>query len=241
MFSHLPEAIFWDVVKRTEEVKTCVALWCSDKELHARYSKDYFWKNMSYHHFNFSNNTFNIPIPWSDVYWWLYRNIKGCAYCNRVIAPPKDASCSYTKHNKQDDVLSVNGLNVFVCRRCKNTLGDNIVHASTLEQWQLSLVRRLRGNRHSQMFKNYFGENQLSKCHAYNMKCSGCLKNIKNVRCPHNQCGSCCNCKFHKSHYDQADIGDSIVSFDICTLKKAVMTCKDHNRKRKKSIIVHRY
>jgi hypothetical protein len=234
MLLHLPQAIFWDVVKRIEDVKTCVALWCSNKDFFERNSTNEFWRNMCHYHFTFSSNPYNIP--WIDVYWWLYRNINGCAYCNRAITPPKD-----DKRIKGSDVVVVNGINLFVCKRCKGMLGDTTTHISELEPWKIGIIKRLRGTRCSALFKNYFGENQIEKCNAYNLKCTNCLKNIRNVRCLHNQCGSCCGCKYHKSHYDQANVGDTIVSFDIYTLMKTVITYNSVKQRKKNCIIIHKY
>lgn len=109
-------------------------------------------------------------------------------------------------------------------------------------------MRRLRGHRCSSMFTNYFGERQIERCHSFNMKCAECLKNVKNVRCPHNMCGTCCNCKYHKSHYNQATPGDMIVSFDVYALINLDNDQCHGNRKKKtnrnknrRALIVHKF
>lgn len=247
MFPHLPEAIFWDVIKRTDDVKACVALWSSQQELFTRFSAQEFWRNMCYYHFNFSSNPYHLQ--WCDVYWWLYRNMKGCGYCNRTIAPPKDGFMIGKKIDVNQFMINIdNKLNIYVCQRCKNTLGDNVVHRSQIDPWKISLMRRLRGHRCSSMFTNYFGEKQIERCHSFNMKCAECLKNVKNVRCPHNMCGTCCNCKYHKSHYNQATPGDMIVSFDVYALINLDNDQGHGNRKKKtnrnknrRALIVHKF
>lgn len=248
MFPHLPEAIFWEVIKRTDDVKACVALWSSHHELFERYSNEEFWKNMCHYHFNFSTNPYHVP--WCDVYWWLYRNVKGCGYCNRAIAPQKDGLMIGKKLDANHCILSIDdNMNIYVCQRCKNLLGDCVVHRSQIDPWKVSMMKRLRGHRCSNIFKNYFGEKQIERCQSFNMKCSECLKNVKNVRCPHDMCGTCCNCKYHKSHYTQATPGDIIMSFDVYALvpSKSVSLSDNHKKnnkprtnKSRRALIVHR-
>jgi hypothetical protein len=156
------------------------------------------------------------------------------------MTTPKDDLVVATNKHINDSII-IDGLSIYVCKRCKNMLGDVAIHSSMLDPWKISLIKRLRGNRYSNIFKNYFGEKQIEKCISYNMKCSECLKNIKNVRCPHFKCGSCCNCKYHKSHYDQPTIGDIIISVDIFTLIQTTVTDNSRKKNKRKSIIVHRY
>lgn len=257
MFPHLPEAIFWDVVKRTDDVKACVALWSSMSELFKMYDKQEFWKNMCHFHFGFNPTSSSIPhrVSWCDVYWWLYRNVKGCGYCSSAIPrPQKDGSMLVLpKDDPHSCVVTFDQtpFSIYVCKKCKNLLGDTVTHKDQIEPWKVSLIKRLRGHRCSNIFKNYFGENQIDRCQAYNMKCTGCLKNLKNARCLFDMCGTCCNCKYHKSHYDQATPGDIIVSFDVYSLIKTtgISLFNEHSKKntRKKrpsqghSVIVHRF
>lgn len=175
--------------------------------------------------------------------------MKGCGYCNRTIAPPKDGFMIGKKIDVNQFMINIdNKLNIYVCQRCKNTLGDHVIHKSQIDPWKISLMRRLRGHRCSSMFTNYFGEKQIERCHSFNMKCAECLKNVKNVRCPHNMCGTCCNCKYHKSHYNQATPGDMIVSFDVYALINLDNDQGHGNRKKKtnrnknrRALIVHKF
>lgn len=240
MLHHLPEAIFWDVLKRTDDIKTCVAVWSSSSDIYFRYSKTFFWKNICYHNFQISSNPYHMS--WIDVYWWMHRNVKGCAYCQRIIASPKDGRITPDEH----ECVHLNSLNIYVCKKCKHILGDNMIHKDDIDGWKLSLIRRLRGNRYTNMFNNYFGEKQIDKCFGYSMKCSGCLKNIRNVRCSEHKCGSCCKCKYHKSHYENASPGDITISFDIYRLVSSSILLNDnvsHRKKRntKKHYYVYRF
>lgn len=240
MFPHLPQAIFWEVVKCTDDIKTCVALWSSHPGLFSLYSPEEFWKNMCYYHFSFSNNVHQLS--WCDVYWWLHGNIKGCSYCNRTITPKKDG------FNECNMRLGSN-MNIYVCQKCKNLLGDSIIHKNQLDPWKVSIMKRLRGHRYGSIFNSYFGEKQIERCHSFNMKCAECLKNVRNVRCPHDMCGICCNCKYHKSHYIQATPGDIVVSFDIYALintssgHQQVINKKTHKHRhcQRRSMIVHKF
>lgn len=235
MLPHLPEAIFWDVLKRTDDIKTCVAIWSSENVIYKRYSKQEFWKNICYHHFQVSSNPYNIS--WCDIYWWLFRNIKGCGYCNRIMAPPKDGFKSSNVIYTDDNCVHLDSLTIYVCKRCKDLLGDTVIHRSHLDGWKLSLLQRLRGNHHSSLFDNYYGTKQIDKCFGYNLKCTECLKNVRNVRCTNNKCGSCCKCKYHKSHYETATPGDIIISFDIYTLIHTTVSFNDNFSQRKKRCI----
>ena len=240
MLSHLPEAIFWDVLRRTNDIKTCVAVWSSTNNIHKRYSTPNFWKNICYYTFQVSSNPYNLL--WNDMYWWIHRNVKGCGYCNKTITTPKDGYGSPEKH----DCIHLNSLNIFVCKQCKALLGDNMVHKNDIDGWKISLMRRLRGNRCSSIFTNYFGEKQIERCFGYNLKCSECLKNIKNLRCQEHKCGSCCKCKYHKSHYEGASPGDIVLSFDVYRLISTSIIFNDnvsHRKKRntKKAIYVYKF
>jgi hypothetical protein len=240
MLSHLPEAIFWDVLRRTDDIKTCVAIWSSSQDIYSRYSKPNFWKNLCYYNFQISSNPYNML--WNDIYWWMHRNTKGCGYCNKTMTSPNDGYGTPENH----DCIQITSLNIFVCKQCKTLLGDNMIHKNDIDPWKTSLMRRLRGNRYSNIFNNYFGEKQIEKCFGYNLKCSECLKNVKNLRCNKHKCGSCCKCKYHKSHYDDASPGDIIVSFDIYRLISTSLLLNDnvsHRKKRntKKTYYVYKF
>ena len=228
MLSHLPEAIFWDVLRRTDDIKTCVAVWSSSSDIFSRYSKPKFWKNICYANYQISKNPYNLM--WNDVYWWMHRNTKGCGYCNKTMTSQTDC-CEIPKDH---DIICINSLNIFVCKHCKSMLGDTMFHKSDIDAWKVSLMRRLRGIRHSPIFNSYFGNKQIDKCFGYNMKCSECLRNVKNLRCNQHKCGSCCKCKYHKSHYDDASPGDIIVSFDIYRLISTSLILNDNVSQRKK-------
>jgi len=49
----------------------------------------------------------------------------------------------------------------------------------------------------------YHGIHQIQHSNGYKTKCITCIKNIRHSLCPHFKCGACCDCKFHKSHYQQ--------------------------------------
>lgn len=245
MLFHLPEAIFWDVLKRTDDIKTCVAIWSSSNTIYKRYTKNDFWKNICYHHFQFTTNPYQ-DMSWCDIYWWLFKNIKGCGYCQKIMSSPKDNFSASGTMFSNNDCVHLDTLNIYVCKKCKNILGDFAIHKSHIDGWKIALVKRLRGNRCSNIFSNYYGEKQIERCYGYNLKCSECLKNIRNVRCAENKCGACCKCKFHKSHYETASPGDIIISFDIYTLISTTISMNDYSclqnkkRKIKKSLYVYK-
>ena len=230
MLPHLPEAVFWELVKRIDDVKACVALWSSHHALFNMYSKQEFWRNMCHSHFKCS--TIQHNSCWCDEYWWWYGNTKGCGYCGRSLKYHEDdADCTITIDN---------GIGIYVCKSCKSYLGDGVIHKDQIDPWKVSLIRRLRGRKVSNIFHNYFGHKQLDRCHLFNMRCIECLKNIKNIRCPHDMCGRCCNCKYHKSHYNQATPGDIILSFDVVALINSSNVHKKRKDIKRHSIIIHR-
>lgn len=228
MLPHLPEAIFWDILKRTDDVKSCVTVWSTCKDLQFKYNPEKFWETMCYHHYDTRSKP-KLVSTWRHVYWWHYKDVKGCAYCQRAIL----------KDTCKADTVNIHGNDVFVCKRCKNILGDTMIHDSMLDTWQIALIRKLKTPQAGPLFAHYYGDNQVQKCHSFQMKCVQCIKNIRNVRCPLSQCGRCCQCKYHKSHYDQAAPDDCIMSFDIVQLLHKA-PCHKKNRKLN-VMIVHRY
>lgn len=224
MLPHLPETVFWDILKRTDDVKSCVATWSSCKELCEKYHPEKFWEAMSYYHFDIMIKPVHVP-SWSIIYWLQYQSVHGCAYCKRPFT--KD---TITVGNS--DTINLKGHEIHVCKRCKNILGDCVIHASLLDPWQVALMRKLKTYRAGSLFDNFYGENQVNKCQSFHLKCVKCIKNIKNIRCPLFQCGTCCQCKYHKSHYAQAAPDDTIMSFNITLLlrpwPKRSMRKNDH-------------
>lgn len=228
MLQNLPESIFWDILRRTDDVKACVAVWTSSKERLFKYTIDTFWETMCFYHFNVRQEM--RPVDgWKAMYWWNYRNKKGCAYCQRHL--PNEGIAIPSK----SDSIHINGNDVFVCKRCKILLGDSVIHGSILDPWQIALIKKLKGSYVGTLFSNYYGENQVQKCHKLQMKCVKCISNIRNDRCTLLQCGVCCHCKYHKSHYDQAMPDDRMMSFDIVQLIQKVSITK---KKRKANIMI---
>ena len=231
MLNRLPINMLLEVLSRTNDVKANVAAWCSCNDIHRLQNTNDFWNAMCYFQCPIDNNKINETKSyhktyWLTEYWKHFKNLNGCAYCMRC-----NLDNTYGK-------VKICEFEIAVCNRCKNILGDNMIHKDQLEYWQINLMNKLKNSKncpsHS-IFKNYYGESQIARCKNYFLKCSECLKNIRNIRCPNSRCGTCCQCKYHKSHYEQANPFDSIVSFNIANL------VRHSNTKKKTLMIVHKY
>jgi hypothetical protein len=221
MITHLPDCILWNILGQTNDIKACIATWSSCKTLYTKSDKELFWRNMTYHFFS---AICKLPsCSWTYTFWQHYMINNGCAYCHRMF--PKNKHCVFN-HN----TIQISGINLIVCKKCKDFLGESLVHKSLLQDWQFRVIDKLYCSRNS-LFKHYYGENQVDGCQSYQIKCVSCVRNIRNMRCQHFQCGACCKCKYHKSHFNQIELFDSTLSFHVRNLLKG-------SRKAKKNIII---
>lgn len=227
--THLPETILWSILAMVKDIKGCGAVWCCSHKMYDRYDASQFWELMYHHNFGQSLQKGN---HWITNFWEQYSQQYGCGYCGGAI-----------KHKTYKDYIFLCGMNIQVCQRCKDILGDTIVNKKELHPWQSNLLRKMSKTRNNQtnpihpftsVINNYYGENQVAKCKSYYLRCTECLKNIRNIRCPNFCCGSCCHCKYHKSHYEQASPLDVILSFHVTNL------IRHTNDKRKKMVICYK-
>jgi hypothetical protein len=174
-------------------------------------------------YFGVYNNKQPIDYNWKSVYWFNHAQQNGCSFCGK---------CKNELKQKMP-FLKLSTLNVFVCNKCQTNMGTRIVHKKDLSPWQQKMVQR-RSNYHNEcIFKNYFGENHLSWCNKYNMKCVNCLKNIRNDRCTQFCCGKCCHCKFHKSHYENVlkyNTTFFILDVDVLNITKLITSTCNKNK-----------
>jgi hypothetical protein len=239
MLQHLPEPILWSILLRANDIKACAAVRCCNSMLYNKYNMDYFWELMCHwyypmrslqcmHSMHSMHSLHSLhSLPWMPVFWHEYSKAHGCAYCgdkNKFL-------CA--------DTMDIPGCNITIhlCKRCKNVLGDTLVHKNVLQPWQLNMLSKRRSrspHTTAMIFGSYYGDKQVSKCQSYYLKCTECLKNIRNMRCPKYQCGTCCQCKFHKSHYEQASPCDAIMSCHITNLLKHT------NDRKKRHIIIYK-
>lgn len=192
MLHHLPETILWNILQKCTDVKACVTVWCCCSDIYKRYDILCFWRYLCYYHFCISECSSVAE------YWKHYSKKHGCSYCNRVLQ----------SGSHMLPTVCLDTIIVPVCTRCKSILGETMIHKDALLPWQLNLVQKLRYKSHNSsesIFKNYFGDHQVQQCQSYQLKCTSCMRNIRNLRCPHYLCGKCCHCKYHKSHYSQED------------------------------------
>lgn len=132
-----------------------------------------------------------MQIP-KDIFWLNYAKNNGCIYCHRRFAKNKNFD-GHVEH------VHLYNLCFFTCATCKNTLGDQLIHSKYVEGWQKNILQKMK-NYHP-IFDSYFGVNQIQHSNGYRTKCIMCMKNIRAFLCPNFCCGSCCSCKYHKSHY----------------------------------------
>ena len=197
MIQHLPKDVFWVIIKQTQDAKDCVALWSCCKLLYQQHSIDAFWNEISLLHHPFQNaigdpkkHIFNPK----DIYWINHAKQYGCINCHRPF--PKNKN-----YNKNVESVTIyNTIHLYTCNTCKNILGDSLIHSKYIHQWQNNLCRKIIN--YKPIFGNYYGINQIQQFNSYRCKCIDCLKNIRNLLCPHYKCGACCHCKFHKSRYN---------------------------------------
>jgi hypothetical protein len=203
MLDNLPQNILWDIFKKLDDVKSCINIWSCCPNLFYNYTPQQFWMYLNHLYFGVKNIEQSSNFNWKSVYWMNHAQQYGCSFCGK---------CKNELKQKNHLFINISTLKVFVCNKCHANMGIRIVHKTEMNPWQQKMVER-RSNYHNEcLFKNYFGENHLSWCNKYNMKCVNCLKNIRNDRCIHFCCGKCCHCKYHKSHYE------SILNYNSTTL-----------------------
>lgn len=226
MIKRLPECIFWNILRRCDDIKTCVSLWCSTREMYYKYTDSSFWKNMTYYHFD--SSTLLSNTSWNDTFWQNFTHYHGCSFCHQRF--PKNKVTFLP-----NETVKLYDMNVVVCSKCKQQLGESLIHIKYVNRWQAQLLQRLHFARNP-FFINYYGVNQINQCHNYQQKCIKCLTNVRNLRCQQFQCGKCCQCKFHKSHFQQNDSYHATISFDIYNI---IQNSINHRYKKKRLLVIH--
>jgi hypothetical protein len=223
MITHLPDCIIWSILGQTNDIKACISTWLTCKTFYNKHNKESFWKNMAFQFFSILCKS--PSCSWTNTFWQHFMIKYGCAYCHRMF--PKN------KHNVYNhNTYQICDVNLIVCSKCKAYLGETLIHKSLLLPWQCYIIKKLHYSRNN-LFENYYGENQVNQCQSYHVKCVSCVKNIRNMRCQHLLCGACCNCKYHKSHFNELGEYDSTLSFNIMKLLNG------SSKKRKNAVIIH--
>lgn len=220
MLSDLPPNVLWTIFEKLEDVKSCVNTWICCSSIFHLYTPSEFWQQMNRVFYGVDNLGGKCCHPveyWKNTFWSNYAKRNGCAFC--------------CKHSKKatGSFVNIDTLNIFVCTHCQQNIGTRFVHKECVDTWQLQMARRKSGYHPRCMFKSYIGDNVLAWCHRYNSKCVRCLKNIRNERCGSFCCGNCCNCKYHKSYYEQfcnaeaffvLSVDLQVISQDITDVRK---------------------
>lgn len=181
----LPDVLF-QILAKTSDVRTCISVWCSSKQLYQHYPPEVFWEHMCFYFFRLTRK--KILNTWLEEFWSQYKKVHGCIFCKRPLA------------RNSDVVVSVHNTNFHVCSRCKQFMGDKMIHYSMIDEWQTMLINKIRSTRmHTCLLKNYYGEKQIHSVTKYRLRCVECISNPRNMLCEKSMCGACCQCRFHKS------------------------------------------
>lgn len=233
MLCDLPQNVLWNIFEKLGDVKACVNTWTCCSSIFHLYTPNDFWQQMNRVFYGVDTLGEKVCHPeplWINTFWKHYAETNGCAFC-----------CKYSSKTK-GSFVNVDTLKVYVCKHCQTNIGKQFVHKRLIDTWEAQMARRKSGYHPNCLFKNYFGENILSWCHRYNLKCVGCLKNIRNERCGSFCCGKCCQCKYHKSHYESycnpqaiflLSLDMTSFSSDIKDIKQLLSKCSSSSTKKK--------